>query len=316
MRYTIFISAIVLFFCSCVDNSKKNLTIFKVADEGLIRSSMWISSSTESTYSALENRLSDYYHNQKAKIWQPKALQLKSYCEDFYQYINDLKEQVRKVAGLRISGGKEFYDEENITEVNKLFENKGEKLFQKLLDFRKNVLAVDTEINISFNKSLVLFAYKFDYTKQDSKDFTKIYFNNIPALAAMLMLTKLENNIRIDENKLAMFCLNKASPVIIHDDFPTPLITQSSKYVKAGEEIEITAGIGSYFIAKDRKFIIDGKVIKVDLEPVATYKLKTSLKPGKYLVPVVIEFKKPDGSTTAMTKSIEYTVINPNPNPQ
>ena len=310
MRYAILISIIVLFSSSCADNSKNDFTVYKAADDGLNLSTETISSLTHSLYCSLENKLAEYYHNKSVEYWQPKALQVKTYCQDFYQYIDALKTELKNKTGMHVASGIESYEEGNVAAVNTMFEKKGKELYEKLIGFRKNVLAVDTQVNLEFEHPLLLFTKGFDYTKQDSKAFTKIFFNNIPAIAAILMLSKLENNIRINEYNLIGFCHSQASPVIIHDDFPEPLITQSSKYVKAGEEIQITAGIGIYTTAMKRKIVINNTVISLENEPIGFYKLKASTYRGKHIVPITIEFIQPDGAALKMQKNIEYIVID------
>lgn len=310
MRYAIIISIIILFFCSCSNTSKNNLEAFRIADEGLQRSSALISSSTHTIYSALESRLGYSDNKERSNFWQSKAIQIKSYCDSFYEYVNFLKETLKEKSGFKKQENTEFYDEENVNAVNKLFDKKSEELYLKLIGFRQNVLAVDNELNKNFSPNLFLFAKGFHYPGNDSKEFNNFFFKDITPGAAMVVLSKFENNVRIAEYNLVMFCLDKTSPVIIHDDFPEPLITQSSKYVKAGEEIQITAGIGIYTTAMKRKIVINNTVISLENEPIGFYKLKASTYPGKHIVPITIEFIQPDGAVLKMQKNIEYIVID------
>ena len=86
---------------------------------------------------------------------------------------------------------------------------------------------------------------------------------------------------------------------------------QSSSCVKAGNDIQITAGIGSFSLEAQPTFSVDGKAIKSDVDGVMIYKFKTPLKAGDYFKPVKIEYTKPDGTRESKEYNIEYSVIDP-----
>ncbi len=89
----------------------------------------------------------------------------------------------------------------------------------------------------------------------------------------------------------------------------------NSSCVKAGDIIEINAGVGSFSVQSQPKFTIDGKLISVNENGIMVYKFKTPLIAGKYNKPIKMEYTKPDGTRELMTKNIEYTVIDPKQNP-
>jgi hypothetical protein len=172
------------------------------------------------------------------------------------------------------------------------------------------MLAVDSEINAAFEKITVAIAWEFDWDEDRSKDFTKTYFHNMPVIAALSMLSKFENNVKIMENNFIMFCLSKSYSVggCGYSSGPYSLVSQSSSYVKAGDEIEITAGIGLFTRAAIPRITIKNTPVPVNENGVASYRFKTPLEPGKYFVPVKIEYTKPDGTKDLFTKKVAYTV--------
>jgi hypothetical protein len=94
-----------------------------------------------------------------------------------------------------------------------------------------------------------------------------------------------------------------------------PVIMQDKSYVKVGENIKITAGICMFSINSDPQITVNGKPATTEYG-IASYNLKASLKAGGYSVPVKMEYIKPDGTKNIFIKNIEYTVIDPNQNPQ
>ncbi|HNU89145.1 MAG TPA: hypothetical protein PKJ94_12675 [Ferruginibacter sp.] len=309
MRYITLAIGVFHIFSSCVDKSNNALTVFRATDEGLQQSVKTIAITNKIIYRALEDRLTDPDAKVIAGNWYPKAIVVKSLSDSVVKYIAGLKEELKNEAGTNDQGDKLSYKEDNSNAVNHLFNDheKGKELFDKLLRYRQEILAIDPELTKAIYHTILVFAGGFDYTKTGSAAFTKTFVNDIPAVAALAMLSKFENNIRINENVLVSFCLNKTYPVMIIDDFPMPLVSLSSNTVKPGAEIEITAGIGAFSSSANPKITVDGKSVVVD-DGVGIYKLRASMKPGNHFVRVVMTFIKPGGGTMTLEREVRYTV--------
>ena len=229
MKYIIPISAILLFFSSCADNSKRALAVFSATDEGLRQSIETISITNSIIYKAFNDRLVDPDYSEKAKIWQPKAMLVKILSDSIVRYIGEVKSEL------------------NSKTSDKLDDVKYKELFEKLVKYRQDMLSIDPALNKEFSPNLVLFANGFDYKTRDPKIFKRTFFNAVPVIACMAMLSKFENNVKIIENNFITFCFNQSCSLFcgIREKF-WPMISQSSNYLKAGDELEITAGIGSF----------------------------------------------------------------------
>ncbi|MEP7236376.1 MAG: hypothetical protein ABI685_00865 [Ferruginibacter sp.] len=317
MRYATLISAIVLFFSSCTNKSKNDITVFRATEEGLQQSIGVISQSNEIIYHSLKDRLLEPRSSIQAEIWEPKASIVKLLSDTLVTYIRQLKEGLKDEAGFSNSLDRESFNEDNIATVNHFFNEheKGSELFNHLMNYKEHILAVDSQLNNVFKNNIVIFAKGGNYARYDSSAFTKSFFNDIPVIAACAMLSKLENNIRIIENNFINYCHSNTISYSCGYDVFRILIGQSSNCVKTGDNIEITAGVGSFSVASQPKISIDGKVITGDENGIVTHKFKTPSKAGNYSKIVKIEFYKPDGTKESMTKNIEYTVIDPNQNP-
>ena len=135
------------------------------------------------------------------------------------------------------------------------------------------------------------------YSEFKSLDFV-IYFKN-----------KIRNSISVIENRTVSFCNMETDfgCILTYDKF-APLIGQNSKHFKAGDELVITAGIGSYSRASQPKVNIDKRDISVNDIGYAEFKKKISDKPGKYSIPLKINYYTPDGLSKQFTYQIEYFV--------
>lgn len=311
MRYFISLLAFIIFFSSCSDNSESTINVFRAIEEGLQQSIKTISQSNEVIYHSLDERLADPRNRERTMIWQPKAIQVKNLSDSIIKYIRELKEELKNEAGPDNPGDKGSSQEGNLTVTDHVFEShgRGKELFEKLLKYRQEVLSVDSGWNVLFRNNIIVFTGNFDYTRNDTAAFIRTYFNNIPLIATYAMLSKFENNVKIIENTLVTFCSNQIDGIIESYTVFRAIVGQSSNYIKAGDEIEITAGIGAFSVAARPRITINDKIIQITEGGVALYKLKTPLKAGKYSVPVKIEYTDEDGRKELMTKNIEYTVI-------
>ena len=88
------------------------------------------------------------------------------------------------------------------------------------------------------------------------------------------------------------------------------ILTLSTSYVKSGQPITVYAGIGSFSDASKPIFTINGIIVPIDEEGRATYKFTAGKKPGQYLIPVKIEYTKPDGVQCVKKEIVKYTVAN------
>lgn len=311
MRYAIPTLAILLFFSSCSDNSKRELAVFRAADEGLWQSVNVISQSNEVIYRSMQDKLADPQNTSNAMIWQPKAIAVKALSDTMVSYIRQLKEELKDETGFSNPPDRQSFREDNIPTVSHYFKehNKGEELFNRLIKYKGDILAVDSQLNNEFKNNIGVFAMGFDPEKNGPEEFTKTFFGKVPVIAAMAMLSKFENNVKIIENKFIVFCHNKTGCVDCgaHDKV-LPVVMQNSTNVKAGEEIIVTAGIAMFTNRAGPVIIIGGKPVSTDFGGVAYYKLRAPASAGKYTVPVKIEFFKPDGTKEYLTKNITYTV--------
>lgn len=304
---------LVSILSSCADKIKTDIIAFEALDESLVNSNVILDNQSKTILASLEDRLADPVTAEKAKVWYPRAQQIQAYSKEMYAYIEELKADLKKQAGLKINDGVESFKENDKNAVMRLFEKneKGKELYDRLTNYKKKVLNVDPQLNEAFSNTLLLTTRSFESSKNQQADFTKTFFDDITTMAALALLSKFRNNVSIVENKTLDFCHTKtARDVFIHYWY-TSLVSQDIRYAKAGESIEITAGIGS-FVSFKTEVSVNGKKVPVGNNGVAIYKLPVAGKPGKYVVPVEVSFTDDEGRQQTITKNIEYTVADEN----
>lgn len=315
MRYAIFISAVVLVFCSCADRiPEKKLETFHSTLNSLEESSKKIQLLTADLHKEFYKKINDSRYSDKARIWYPLSDSISDLSTLLTGYIKDLKLKIIKECGYEINSN-DIFKTGGFESVKKIFfeQDHGKHLYDSLKFFIVSICKTNLELNRITNQSISTHYSYLDYAINNSKEFLNCFFKDVSAAEALCSLAKIENDIANIENESVNFCFVMGSPGcdLVYETFST-VVSQSSNYVKSGDEIGITAGVGAFSTNAMPEFTIDDKKIKANEEGIMVYKFKTQFKAGTYNKPVTIEYTKPDGTRDSHTYSISYTVIDPN----
>jgi gliding motility-associated protein GldM len=313
--------------------SSEVLNAFATVEVSITNSNSVINDKNAVTYQSFAEKLKDPQTQAKAGIWSPKAEQVKKLSADLYSYVETLKEDLKVKAGIFEKDGVKHFNIDNLDAATKLMdkEKKGAELYKKLGDYKRDVIAVlkpegfpqdlatspqfqaqmKREIE-AFQKSIPinLNVPKSNTGTQRSNDaegWTQNYFHMTPAIAAMTILSKFQNDVKNTEAQLVDFCHNQIGTVkVVFDQFQA-IATSNTTYAMPNDDVEITAGVGAFSAAAKPTIYVNGQKMPLTAEGTAIYKTKAS-GTGDHSVPVKIEYVKPDGTVATVNKTIKYTV--------
>lgn len=310
MRHFTAAITLLFIFSSCKENSDNNLHVYNIAEDGLQKSAGNISRSTDLIFLELNEKASEYTAKERAMFWQPIAMEIKRLSDGMVNYIVGLKKEFKDEAGGNDTSNKEWQNNYKVTEHVLESHGKGSQLLRKLVQYKNDILAIDPMIKAKFESTINVFSNESSYEAGDSAKFIKSFFGEIPIAAVNVILSKLENNIRLYENELVKFCFNQIRSTDDGSMFNKiqVLVGQNSTCLKAGEELVIEAGMGSFSSTVKCTILINGESVPV-IGGVGTYKSKVPLKAGKYSVPVKIDYISEDGIKKSIAKNISYTVV-------
>lgn len=220
-----------------------------------------------------------------------------------------MKKELFEEAGSGKSGDKDAF-EQNSTVTNHVFSShgRGKELFEKLVNYKSDMLAVDPKLYNTFKDRITVFGKGFDQ-RRGPKEFTETFFRNTPGIASIAMLSRFENNVKVTENHFMTYCNSTMCIInVVYDSF-APFASISSTYVKTGERIEVTTGIGTFTTVANAKISINNVPIPINTNGIAIYNFKTPLKVGNYSVPIKFEYTETDGRKMTASKKLTYTVI-------
>jgi gliding motility-associated protein GldM len=312
--------------------SSEILNAFKTVNNSIMTSNKQITDQNNNVYDALNSAKEDPQTKAKADIWEPRATAIQSKSKAIFDEIENMKIELKKQSGLEMVEGEEKFKEDDLDAATRILieQKKGEVLYNKIMAFKKDLLGVIKPTEVSdnpltqkqiegelktFEKNLPI---KMDIPKsktgnhyeQNGMGWSEANFHMTPTIAAVTILTKLQNDVKNSEAKMSDFCLSQIGKVkLIYDKF-VPLANANTTYAMPGDPIIIEAGVGAFSDAAVPQISIGGQGMKVE-NGMAKWEKAADASPGEKSVPVKITFTKPDGTQETISKDIKYTVGMP-----
>lgn len=293
--------------------SSEILNAFKTVDRSLMTASGIVEQKNVGIFKSFEKKLADATTREKAELWFPKAQKAKQLSDEMYNYLEGLKKDLKKEAGLKIENGVEVYKEDDLDAATRLFvsnppegKGRGKELYAKLQAYRKALEEIDPAIAKEVIPNLPLDLSIPKSNNQAAKnDWAFSYFHMTPTVAGITILSKFQNDVKNSEAQIVEYCHKEIGEVeLVYDQFAA-IASANATYVMPGEEITINAGVGAFNSASKPSVTVDGAGATPNPDGSFDYKFKPSSTGTKK---VTISFTKPDGTTASVTKEIKYTV--------
>ena len=289
--------------------SAEILNAFKIVDSSLTNTNTTINSSTQTILASLNEKKSDPATATKATIWYPKAIAAQSASKELNDYIQTLKNKILAAAGYNPANGDTTYKMEDLDIATRIMvnEKEGQKLKQKLDEYKAKLLAIDPLIAQEFKNTLQVNTNMPAVQDKSNNTWELAYFHMVPTVASITILSKFQNDVKTSENKVVAFCHEQVGKVQVRFDTYTAIVGQSSTYLMPGQEIEIMAGVGAFSKAATPSITINGSGASLGEDGAAHAKFAAGAI-GNHSIPVTIRYKDQDGKDQVITKTIEYTV--------
>jgi hypothetical protein len=274
-----------LFFSACTGKSNNEEAIIKALEESLESSTNSINMSSTSIMKTLEEKTTEWATREKANIWFPKAELIADFARIRFTVIEKKKKK----------------QEINDSDLN--------EVYQTLIEYKKEVLGRDSSLKVEFEGNFT-FIKRFIYlvSVDTSKSFLTLN-KSISKEYLNAVMTSLQNEITKVENKTIAYCNEKVGSTIDYFDSYSTIIGQNSTILRAGEYLEINAGVGAFSRASQPKIIINNNLFEINENGYATYKVKVGNKQGNYKIPVNIAFMNYiTGKSEEHQINVEYTV--------
>ena len=304
--------------------SSEILNAFRTVNNSIIHANGVVDQKNQSVFDSFKELEKDPKTQEKARLWQPFAMQAQTLSSDVTKYIDGLKQQLKEESGLKVENGVENFKEDNLEASTRMFDEggKGEELHKKLEDYKNALLNIldpakfsdpIVKKDVAAQRAEFVKTLPLDLTTPQSQSnnlnntWTSSYFHMTPTIASLTILSKFQNDVKNSEAQVVDYCLKRVGSVkVILDEFQ-PLVGTNATYLMPGQELEITAGVGAFNSDAKPVISIGGSNMPVSSEGTAVYKTTVN-GAGERAVAVNIRYTKPDGSTGILEKTIKYTV--------
>ena len=291
--------------------SAEILNAFKTVNKTLDNANNVLVGNNNAIYSSFAEKIADPKTKAKAEIWKPKADQAKQLAQVAYDRIDALKQRIKKEAGFKEGSKDSTSYEANLDAPTRVMDNQGEgpKLHAELTKLKQDLLNIDPEIKKEFeNKLPIDLSTPPSQTGNKNTSWTTNYFHMTPAIAAITILNKFQNDIKNSENQIVSFCHNKIGEVAVRFDKYGFVGGLSSSYLMPGEKLKVYAALGATSSGAAPEISINGRPVAANADGIAETEFPVS---GSGTVNVVIKYKDQDGIDRTITKPLEYTVGQP-----
>ena len=299
-RHLLPLSSILLMLAYCHPNPSNSQ--LEEIDNGLRLSIHFIAGQNAVIYHSLQAKQSDPTTRDLSNLWSPPALKVRMISERAITYIDSLHTK------MTINRSLSKNDEQSLFDT--LFDCKRDFLdvFPDSLDPYKQFLAKQRE---DFKRYIPLFHESSTYRQPDLDfaEWSDHLFQRDTSMIA-LSLDKLKIDILLSEQEIVKFCDFQVMSTVDRYDIFAPLITLNSNVVAPGDTIELSAGIGSYYSSARPNITIAGVSVPAISGGLAFYTLRASKQPGRYSIPVRIEFVTPYSHRSTVERDVRYRVSN------
>lgn len=338
--------------------SKDILDAFVLVDNGLFKTTENFASKNQTLYSEFDKQMAN--NPEKIGPWQNKALEVRAAADLLVLDIQKLKVEIVKHcdgddAEALTSSKRNVFDltsktikEEDSYEINDalisakdnldkpaelmIVNGKGAELKKKIEDFRTLALSYTSdkhpEIKTSLEKSL-----NTD-PPPVSKDgiqqtWESNYFEHIPMVAVLTMLTKLQSDVRNSEAEIVGHLLTEIDAGAVKVNKVEAIVKAKSNYILRGSEYEAQVILAAYDSLQKPEIMIgpfttkrlpDGSVdyemtgqyqtLTYDADGKAIYR-RAGSSPGMFPWGGILQLTNPDGSKLKRPFTAEYQVGEP-----
>ncbi|HEX2535579.1 MAG TPA: hypothetical protein VHK69_17675, partial [Chitinophagaceae bacterium] len=261
--------------CSCTVPADPDDPVIHSLQDGLMASTQTIALNNERLLESLRDKVSEPRYSSRAEYWKPKAQQLHAQAQRLQAFL----EHARKSA----AEDKDGTDHSTLQRLRAA-------LHHRLNGFMDSVAQLDSA-HTSFLADCTRLLRVWDPAKPDPLQQMEDHLFSDQQLMQQSGWIDLQNRLaRAEQQLLSYFHDQVQGGCNLDYRQYSAIIAQSSTVVRPGEELEITAGMGAFESDGKPKVVIGGREVPLGPEQTARFRFTAARKPGRYVLPAVVEF--------------------------
>lgn len=301
---------IVLMAMLALNVSSDVLNGFSLVDDSLSRTTQNASEQNQLLFDGFTAGMRT--NPEKVGPWFAKASRVKQISDSLYAYVDDLKHQIVKQADGKDAQAGELKNKEDLEAASFVMLSaaraEGKKLYSRINQYREEILGlVEDSVGrriISNNLSTELPAK----TAGDGKNWQEYMFENMPAAAAVTMLTKLQSDVRHAEGEVLHTLSGYIDVSDVRVNQLTAYVIPNSQHVVRGSKFSAQIILAAVDSTRRPDIYIDGKLLPADQN--GYYETVTN-RSGDFTLNGHLELERGDGTMLKHEFTQKYTVVDP-----
>lgn len=227
---------VVLMAMLAMNVSSDVLKGFSLVDEGLNRSKDNSNVQTQAVYDALDAAMKQ--NPEKTRQWYEKAQKVKILSDSLYNLAEDLKVAIVKKADGKDGDVKDIKSRDNLEAATNIMlapgTGRGEYLKNSIDSYRESVLKM---INDTVQRRIIGANLSTDVPKTAlniGKNWQEYMFENTPVVAAVTLLTKLQNDVKQAESQILQQLISNIDVKDVRVNQISAFVIPNSKTVVRG----------------------------------------------------------------------------------
>ncbi|MDH6304988.1 gliding motility-associated protein GldM [Parabacteroides sp. PF5-5] len=283
---------------------------------GLVDNSLQTSiKNTSNRNEIISNELETYYQANptKAEEWYNRSIQVKKSSDDIYNYVEELKDRIVKVADGKDGDLKDIQNKDDLEAASRIMlapiNGEGKKLREAIDSYRKAMANMVDDPNKTAVIEAVLDTEVPKQAGISQRNWEEYHFENMPVAAAITLLTKLQSDIRYAQGEV----LNNLLSSIDVGDYRVNIIEAQvipeSQIVMRGSQYRANIVLSAIDSTKRPAVYVNGQ--KLPEESNGLFSVNTGAT-GTFPIKGYIEMPNSDGSILRRDFESEYFVTEPN----
>lgn len=299
---------IVLTAMLALNVSSDVLNGFSLVEDGLTRTNNTVSDRNTALYLQLE--AFSKQNPQKGKVWYDRATDVRKNTLSLYGYIDSLKLAIVRDADGEDGNVNDIQNQDDLEASSKIMVTygNGEKLRQRLTKYSDYISAFipDAKKRDAIKKALATDPITQKGTLVKTP-WVSGMFENMPVVAAVTLLSKLQNDLLFAEGEALTALLNNVDAGDVRVNQLDAFVIPSSKLVMRGGKYAADIVLAAVDTTQRPSIFINGKMLP---ENTRTYELYTG-QTGTFTYSGYLEVTRGDGTTSRHPFQSDYTVIEP-----
>ena len=282
---------------------------FTLVDESLSKSSINSGRQNETLYEDFESFMAQ--NPEKVREWYNRATHVKNISDSLYNFANELKVRIAKKADGENGDYNNLVNREDLEASTYVMLapriGQGKKLYDAITNYREEILTMVTD---STQREIIKSSFSTDVPKRDIsllKNWQEYHFENMPAIAAITLLTKLQNDVRYAEGEVLHTLVRNIDVGDVRVNQIRSLVIPTSRNVVRGSEFSAQIILAAVDSTQRPEIYIDNKLLETENGEYS----KLCNTTGDYTLNGYMLVNDRTGAQTRYDFSQKYTVVDP-----